>query len=299
MKRNTLMLIVGLMVAVLFVLLQVVFTVRQGEAVVVTTFGKPVNAHTKAGLYLRWPWPIQRLYRFDNRTHALEGAFEETLTRDGKNILASVYAGWRIKNPIAFLERVGTIEQAEHNLDGLMRSYKNAVLGQYPFSNLVNTDPASIHFDDIENKMLTAVQPEALDRYGVEVQFVGIRKIGLPESITEKVFARMRAERNEIAERFRSEGEGEAIKIRAEAESKKDQLLAQADADAKRIRAEGDAKATEYYQVFEKNPELAIFLRKLEVFEDTMKKKSTVVLSSDTAPYDLLQGDKALPSNKK
>ncbi len=295
MKRNTLLLTVGLLVAVMFVLLQVLFTVREGEAVVVTTFGKPVRELTAAGLYTRWPWPVQRIYRFDNRTHTLEGAFEETLTRDGKNILVAVYAGWRIQQPIQFLERVGTVEQAERNLDGLLRSQKNAVLGQFPFAGLINTNAAAVQFEAIEQQMLAAVQPEAVSRYGVEVQFLGVRKIGLPESITEKVFARMRAEREEIAERYRSEGEGEAIKLRAEADSTRNQLLARAEAEAKGIRAEGDAKAAESYQVFEKNPELAMFLRKLEVLELTLKTKSTVVLSSETEPFDLLQGDKALP----
>ncbi|MEI8064074.1 MAG: protease modulator HflC [Verrucomicrobiota bacterium] len=295
MKRNTLLLAAGGVVAALFILLQVLFTVREGEAVVVTTFGKPVRSITDAGLYARAPWPVQRIYRFDNRVHTLEGAFEETLTRDGKNILVAVYAGWRIEKPIQFLERIGTIEQAERNLDALLRSQKNAILGQFPFSALVNTNTAEVKFEQIEEQMLTAVQPEAANRYGVTVQFLGIRKIGLPESITEKVFSRMKAEREEIAERYRSEGEGEAIKIRAAADSQRNQLLAQAEADAKRIRAEGDAKAAESYQVFEKNPELAIFLRKLEVLEGTLKKKSTVVLSTETEPFDLLQGDKALP----
>jgi membrane protease subunit HflC len=271
------------------------FTVREGEAVVVTTFGKPQRPIVDAGLYVRWPWPIQRIYRFDNRVHTLEGAFEETSTRDNKLILASVYAGWRIKSPILFLERVGTIDQAEHNLDGLLRSQKNAVLGQVSFSALINTNPAAIQFDQIEQEMLTAVQPDALARYGVEIQFLGIRKIGLPQTGTDAVFTRMQREREEIAGRYRSEGDAEATRIRAEANSQRDQVLAQAEADAKRIRAEGDASAAESYQVFEKNPELAMFLRKLEVLELVLKKKSTVVLSPETEPFDLLQGDKGLP----
>jgi membrane protease subunit HflC len=295
MKRNTSLLAVGLIVTALFVLLQVLFIVREGEAVVVTTFGKPVRQLTDAGLYMRWPWPVQRVYRFDHRTHTLEGAFEETLTRDGKNILVAVYAGWRIKEPIQFLERVGTVEQAERNLDSLLRSEKNAVLGQFPLAGLINTNADAVQFEAIERQMLANVQPEAVARYGAEVQFLGIRKIGLPESITEKVFARMNAERQEVAERYRSEGEGEAIKLRAAADSTRNQLLAKAEAEAKGIRAEGDAQAAEAYQVFEKDPELAMFLRKLEALELTLKDKATVVLSSETAPFDLLQGDKALP----
>lgn len=296
MRRNLILFAVGVLVAALLVLFQVVFIVEEGESAVVTTFGRPDRSIQEAGLYLRWPWPVQKVYRFDRRVQVLEGTFEETLTKDGKNILIAVYAGWRITEPIKFLERVGSIEQAEHNLDGLLRNYKNAILGQYPFGNLVNVNPAELRFEQIEKDILAAARPEAADRYGVEVTLLGIHKIGLPASITEKVFERMRAERKQIAERYRSEGEAEAIKIRAQADSERDQILARAEADAKRIRADGDAKAAEYYATFEKHPELAMFLRKLEVLETTLKEKSTVVLSADTEPFDLLRGDQSLPS---
>ena len=107
------------------------------------------------------------------------------------------------------------------------------------------------------------------------------------------------AERKEQADRFRAEGEGEAIKITAEAESQSDQILAEAAARATRIRGEGDAAAAESYKAFEKDPELANFLKKLEVLEETLKEKSTVILSADTEPYDLLQGSGSLASPEK
>jgi membrane protease subunit HflC len=201
-----------------------------------------------------------------------------------------LYAGWRILDPVKFLERVGTIEQAESGLDGLLRTYKNAAIGQVKFSNLINTDAAQLKLDAIEQDVFTAVQPEAADRYGVELQFVGLRRIGLPEAITASVFERMRAERTELADRYRSEGDAAAIKIRARADAERDQTLAKAEAAAKRTRAEGDAAAAEYYKTFEKDPELAMFLRKLEVLEETLKERSTVVLSADTEPFDLLSG---------
>lgn len=300
MKRNVPMIVFGALIAALFVLLQVLFTVRQGEVVVVTQLGRPVRAIDEAGLYTRRPWPLQRLYRYDNRVRTLQGSFEETLTRDGKNVLVALYAGWRISDPIVFLERVGTIEQAESNLDGLLRTYKNSAVGQQTFSGLVNTDAAALRMDEIERGVLEAARPHALQRYGVDLRFVGIRRLGLPEAITQSVFARMRAERQELADRYLSEGEGEATRIRAKADSERDQLLAQAEADARRSRAEGEAAAADYFQVFEKSPELAMFLRKLDVLEETLKEKSTVVLSSETEPFDLLRGGEgALPAPPK
>ena len=295
MKKNLAVIIGGVLVALLFILLQGVFIVREGEAAVLTTFGRPFRTIHEAGFYRRWPWPVQRVHLFDQRIHCLEGAYEQVLTQDGKNLLVALYSGWRIEDPQVFLERVGTVEQAEKNLDGLIRNYKTAVFGQHPFSSMVNVNPESIRFEEMETAILKEVRSQAVARYGIEVAFVGVRKLGLPEAITAKVFDRMRAEREEAAEKYRSEGEAEAIKIRAAADSRKDQILAKAQADAKKIRADGDAKAAEYYRVFEKDPELAMFLRKLEVLEETLKNKATVVLSSDTEPFDLLKGEQGLP----
>lgn len=296
MKRNPTMVIIGFLIAALFILLQVVFILRQGEVAVLTRLGNPVASITEPGLYRRWPWPIEKVYSYDNRVRSLEGSFEESLTEDGKNVLVALYAGWQIHDPVKFLERVGTPEQAESNLDGLLRTFKNAALGRTKFSNLVNVDASQLKLDDVEQKVLADVKTAALERYGVDMNFVGIRRIGLPEAITQSVFDRMRAERTELADRYKSEGEGEAIKIRAQADGDRDKLLAQADADAKRTRAEGDAAAAEYYQVFEKSPDLAMFLRKLEVLEDTLKEKATVVLGTDTEPFDLLKNVKPDPT---
>ncbi len=290
MKKNITLIVFGVVIAALFVLLQMVFIVRQGEVAVVTLLGKPVKAVAEAGLYSRWPWPIQRVYSFDNRTRTLEGSFEETQTADGKNVLVSVYAGWRIADPVKFLERVGTAERAEVNLDGLIRTYKNANVGQLRFGQLVNTDATQLKHDDLEKQLLAAVQGPAKDRYGIDVGFVGVRRVGLPESVTQSVFERMKAERQELADRYKSEGAGEAIKIRAQADSERDQMLAKAEAEARKLRAEGDAAAAQYYQTFAKNPDLATFLRKLEVMQDTLKEKSTVILSTETEPFDLLKG---------
>ncbi len=290
MMRKAILFLGGVAVAMLFILMQLLFMVREGDAVVVTTFGQPVRGITDAGLYTRWPWPIQRVYRFDQRIQSFEGPFEQVLTSDGKNILVAVYAGWQIMEPISFLERVGTLEQAERSIEGLLRSYTSGTLGRYPFASLVNVNPEAIRFEAIEAEILDALQVEAEDRYGIRVSFLGIRRIGLPESITERVFERMRAERTELAERYRSEGESEALRIRAAADSEREQVLARATADTQRIRAEGEAAAADAYRVFHDHPDFALFLRKLDVLETVLTNQATVVLSSEMEPFDLLKG---------
>jgi len=300
MKRKLPILLLALLIAAVFLVQQIFFIVHTASAVVVTTFGKPADAAiTEPGLYLKWPRPVQKAYRFDTRIQCLEGSYEQTLTKDGKTIVATAYLGWRVDEPVKFLERVGTVAEAERSLEGLVRNYKNGVIGSHPLSHLINVDTKALRFAQIESEMLAAIQPEARARYGVEVVMLGIRKIGLPETITEAVFQRMREERRTVSERYRSEGAKEAALIRADADKRARTLLADAEASAKRIRADGDAAAAEYYATFEKNPELAMFLRKLEVLEQTLKKKATVVLGTDTEPYDLLRGAAPFAPEKK
>lgn len=297
MKKRIPILALGLVAVLVFVLFQTLHIVRVGEAAVVTTFGRPVAVIEHPGLYTRWPWPVQRVHVMDARIQCMEGAFEETYTMDHRNLIVMVYAGWRIKEPLKFLQSSGAMPQAEQNLEGLIRHYKNGVFGTHVFSDFVNTNREALRFEDVEREILEPVRAEALERYGIYVELVGIRKIALPESITASVFERMRSERKVIEEQILSEGEAEAIRIRADASRKRDELLARAEARAKAIRADGDAEAARQYAVFEKNPGLAIFLRKLDALEEILKDKAVVVLGEETAPFDLLRDSAGAMTN--
>ena len=114
MKKNTLTLVVGVILLAIFFLLLFTVQVRQTEVVVVTTFDKPTRYIDQPGLYFKWPRPIQRVYEFDKRVQNFEDDFEETLTRDNYNLLAMVYVGWTIKDPRAFFNSfpAGTAEAA-------------------------------------------------------------------------------------------------------------------------------------------------------------------------------------------
>src|SRR3972149_11719558 len=105
MKRNSLTLIVGGLLLLVFLSLLFCFQVRQTDVALVTTFGKPTRdintdpEKPEPGLYFKWPWPIEKVQKFDKRTQNLEGKFEETYTQDKINVLVTVYAGWSIRNP--------------------------------------------------------------------------------------------------------------------------------------------------------------------------------------------------------
>ena len=143
MNQNKLSVFVGLLLLAIFALLLFAFQVRQTEVAVVTTFGKPTRPITEPGFNLKWPWPIQKVYKFDKRIQNFEeDKFEETLTSDNQNLLITVYAGWSIAEPEKFLQRFanGSMQEAEKSLAGLVRSSKNAVVGKYSFSQFISTN---------------------------------------------------------------------------------------------------------------------------------------------------------------
>ena len=292
MKRNALTLVVGVILLLIFFLLLFTFQVRQTEVVVLTTFAKPSSAPIeKPGLYFKWPAPIQKVYRFDKRIHNFEDEFEQMLTRDGNNLLASVFVGWTITNPIEFFNNfpAGKPEAAEPALKSLVRSTKQAVIGQHPFSDFVSNDPKQVKFDQVEKQIYDSIAQAAQSKYGVKIEFVGIKRLGIPESVTAKVFDRMTAERQREIDRIKSEGDREAMQIKSAADRDKATILAKARAEATTIRGDAEGEAKKYFAVLNENPELAIYLLKLRALESALTNNATLVLTPDTAPFDLLK----------
>jgi membrane protease subunit HflC len=295
MKRNFLTLSIGVLLILIVGLLLFVFQVRKSEVVVVTTFGRPTRNVVEPGPHLKWPWPIESVHRFDQRVQNFEDKLTEGLTSDSFNLLASVYVGWKITNATAFFPKfAGTSEpigEAERVMDRMLSNAKTAVMGKHPLSDFLAPAGEGNKFSDIENEILNVVQSQVrVNKYGLEVVFLGIKKLGLPENVTSSVFERMQSERKVLVEKSQQEGEREAQIIRSEAELKASQMLSTADAQATEIRGKGEAEAAKYLAVFQQNPELANFIFKLTALEGSLKDKSTLIFDQHTAPFDLFNG---------
>jgi modulator of FtsH protease HflC len=299
MKRNPLTITVGAVLLVIFGLLLFVFQVRQSEVAVVTTFSKPTREITEANWYVKWPWPIQKVHLLDRRVQNLEGKFEEVLLPDGNNLLVQVYVGWTITEPKTFFPKFagGSVTEAEKAIDSLVRSVKNEVVPKHPFAHFVSTDPKEIQFTQIEKEMLDKVRERVrANNYGLEVQFLGIKKLGLPESVTKTVFERMESERQVLVSKIQFEGEAQASNIRNDADSQSARLLADADAQATRIKSEGEREAARNFAVFKQNPDLAILLLQNSALDQFLKEKTTLILDEKTPGVNLLR---LPPSTKK
>lgn len=282
--------LLGVVVAVILLIAVFSYQLNQTESAVVTTFGSPA-AVTDPGLHFRWPFPFQKIYKFDHRIRCFEGGsgkIEETMTADGQNILVGIFINYRISAVEKFFRTLEDMTKAEERLNSLMRSAKNATFGQDKFSQVINTKPELMKLNEIQDRIKAALEKDTAE-YGIEIVSVGINTINVPERITDKVFDRMIEDRKLVADRYLAEGTVRASEIRNDADQKKAVMLAKAEAEAREIRAQGDAEAATFYAVFQENPELAEFLRKLDSLRLIMRNQTTLVLDTNVAPFDLLK----------
>jgi membrane protease subunit HflC len=300
MKRNTLTVVIGAVLVVIFALLLFVFQVRQSETAVVATFGKPVATYTNAGAYFKWPWPIQKVYKYDQRVQNFEDKFSQNYTKDSVTLLSSVYVGWKISDAGQFLQVFPgdpsvSLPNAQNNLEGILRSAKSAVVGGHPLSDFVNANPQDLKFDAIENEIEQDVQNRLrTNNFGIKLEFLGFKKIGLPESVTQTVFDRMKNERQKLISLAENTGKSEAQKIQSAADAEAAKTIANAQATATRIRAEGEAEAAKTLPIFEQNPDLAVFLLRIDAIKQSLNQRSTLFFDERIPPFDLFRN---MPTN--
>ena len=281
----------GFIVAFIFVVAIFSYQVDETQMAVLTTFDQPDENPIGPGIHPRWFYPIQQVHKFDTRYRCFDGntaKIEEVLTKDQQNVIVGMYVIYKISNPVKFYMTMVNIPAAERQLNTWMRGARSEVIGTYDFDQLINTNPKVMQLEQVESKIKTKLV-ELSAPFGIEVKSVGIKSLSIPESISKNVFERMISERQRAAQKFLSEGDAQANDIRIKADGEVRKMLADSEAKAKEIKAQGDAKAAQYYATFKKNPELAIFLRKLQSLQKVMKSKTTLILDTDSAPFDIMK----------
>jgi len=263
---------------------------REGDVAIRLNLGRAVDVVDTAGLHGKLPWPVDQIVFLDGRKRLLKTRHTEMLTRDKKNVILLSYVVWQISDPLRFYQSVGSVEAADTKLDGLVTNAKISVLGGYDLSALVSTNAEDLKTKEIEAAILSNVETNAIEKYGVRIEEVGFERLSLPESNTRFVFEQMRAERRQYAARYRAEGEREAEAIRSSTMLEVATIRAEANEKAAKIRGEAEAEAARIYaEAHSADPSFYQFTRSLESMDKVMSKKSHVVLRTDSPPFQLLQ----------
>jgi len=272
--------LIGLVV-LLVVLSGSLFTVDQRQNALVFQLGEVVAVKTKPGLYFKLPL-VQNIRYFDTRILTLDAADPERfITSEKKNVLVDSFIKWRVIDAKQFYVSVGGDEmRAQIRLNQTVNDGLRAEFGKRTINDVV-----SGHRDEIMDIIRTKADQDAR-KIGVQVVDVRIKRVDLPESVSENVYGRMQAERKQVANELRSTGAAEAEKIKADADKQKDVIVAEAYRDAQRVKGEGDAKASAVYAAaYGKNPEFYAFYRSMQAYRESFKSKSDVMVLDPSADF--------------
>ncbi len=289
MKR--LLYIIMAFLAVVLIGYMISFTVDETEYAIVTTFGKPGDAITAPGLYLKFPAPAQTVLRFDKRLQIFDPRPTENFTLDRKNLVVDSYTCWRIAedNPRRFLEKVQTIEGAENSLGVLVASQLSTELGKHALSAVVSVNEEDVKLDEIMAHVTEQCRKTALEDYGIALLDVRIKRVNLPDENKQSVYRRMQAEREKKAKEYRAQGEQRAMAIRGDTDKESRVIMSAAYKDAQRLKGEGEAEAIRLYaEVFGQDPAFYKFMRTLGAYKKVLGEETTLVMSMDSAFLKML-----------
>ena len=263
--------------------------VSEGSSAIVVRLGNPTRVLPDPGLYFTLPWPIEEVVSIDTRRRTFETQHTEMLTKDKKNVVLVSFVIWSVSDPLKFFQSIGDIKTADEKLNGLVTNAKIGVLGKYDLTALASTDTTLLKTKEIEAELLTLTQTLAAEQYGIAIQHIGFSRLSLPKENIRAVFQQMRAERKKFAVEFRAKGDEQASRIRATTDTEVSKIEAKMTQEVAELRGEAEAQSAKIYaDAHSKDPELYRFIRSLETLEDVIGPKSTLILRTDAAPFNVL-----------
>jgi membrane protease subunit HflC len=283
MSRGATLFLVGL-VLVLVILSLSMFSVDQRQNAIVFRLGEPVQVITKPGLYFKAPL-LDNVRLFDVRILTLDpDEPERFITSEKKNVLVDSFVKWRIIDVVQYYISVnGDEARAKIRLAQTVNDNLRAEFGKRTIHDVVSGER-----EHIMELMRSKVDADAR-KIGVQVLDVRLKRVDLPQEVSDAVYRRMEAERKRVANELRSMGFAEAEKIRADADRQREVIVAEAYRDAQRIKGQGDARASaSYAAAFQQSPDFYSFYRSLEAYRQSFRNKSDVMVldpSSDFFKY--------------
>src|SRR5262245_57189188 len=266
-------------IAVLFAL--VAFTVDQRQRAIVFQLGEIKEVIEAPGLHFKWPL-IQNVRYFDKRILTLDTPdTERFITSEKKNVLVDSFVKWRISDLRQYYISVqGDETRAQIQLG---QTVKAAL--QDEFSKRTVHDVISGERDKIMQVVREKVDAD-MKKIGMQIVDVRLKRVDLPQEVSESVYRRMEAERKSVAAELRSQGFSEAEKIRAQADREREVIIAEAYRDAQRVKGEGDAKAAAIYaKAFSENAEFYSFYRSLEAYRASFRNRSDLLVLEPNSDF--------------
>ncbi len=262
-----------ILIAAIILVSSSTFIVDEREVAIKFRLGEIVRSYDVPGLYLMIPF-INNVKKYDSRLLTMDSKPEQFLTSEKKNVIVDSFVKWKITSPENFYraskgdERIGI-----NRLSQIINDLTKSEFSKRTINEVVSGD---------RDKLMEIVKTEANNSagaLGITVIDVRLKKVDLPEEVSDSVYARMVKERATVAKAFRSKGKEEAQGISATAERESATIIAEAYKEAQKIKGEGDAISTETYAAaYNLSPEFYSFYRSLTAYRESFNAKQDVLV---------------------
>jgi len=314
MKNIARIVLLAVVFALFFAVMDGFYILREGEQAVLTQFGAPVGKPvTEAGLHLKIPF-IQDVRTFEKRIMIWDGDPNQIPTKDKTYIYIDNTARWRISDALRFLQAVGSETRAQSLLDDIINGKVRDLVNRnnlieiirssdwkpdYMMSTVLSTNqsgdmtrPPRYGRDQI-SKMVLEAASKVTPKYGIELIDVMFKRVNYIDTVRKKVYDRMISERKRIAAEKRSLGEGRKAEILGKVDRELREITSAAQKEATEIRGKADAEATRIYgQAYSKDPEFYSFQRSLESYKNIISSNTSLLLSTDSDLFEYLKSTK-------
>ncbi len=272
--NSRLSLVVIVAVVLLLLLSNSLYVIKETERAVKLRFGEFVQDDIPPGLHFKVPF-VNQVRKFDARILTLDTPTESFFTVERKRLLVDSYVKWRIVDVGAFYRATGGSEDLTNSR--LSTRVNDGLRNQ--FGTLTLNEVVSGERDTLMETIQRRIDADARESLGIEVIDVRVKRIDLPDEVSEQVYRRMTAEREKEARDLRAQGLEQGERIRADADRQQIVIEANAYREAEQLRGVGDAQATAIYaNAFERDPEFYAFTRSLNAYMSAFRDKGDVLL---------------------
>ena len=284
--------------AIIYVIQDGIHYLNEPEVVVITQFGEPVRTPIATpGLFFDLPL-VQTENRFDRRNLEYVGQPTQVPTKDKRYINVTAFAMWRIADPLKFFQRVQDMNNGQARLADILDGEIRTTVARYDLIEIVRTtnrqnvaienDSESLVLQrlsqgrrNLERETLQRATARAAD-LGIALLDVRFKRISYVDAVQQAVFARMIAERQQIAQQYLSEGQGEAAKIGGERDRDLAKIQSEAYRTAEQTRGKADADATKIYgDANGRDPDFYAFTKSLDTYEKSIDSNTIMILDTD------------------
>ncbi|WWO99547.1 MAG: protease modulator HflC [Candidatus Dasytiphilus stammeri] len=286
-----------LLIVILILLYSSFFIIQEGQRGILLHFGKvlrDINHNVvvlSPGLHFKKPL-IEKVKGLDIRIQTLENKSEKFVTKEKKNIIVDSYIKWRITDlNRLYVSTGGEISQVENFLRKTFSDKLSSEIGHLNLKDIVNDSQGkliSILRQKLNKSIINTYDTEQLAQniLGIQVVDVRIKKINLPNEVSDSIYNRMRAELDSDALLHRYQGKEKAEKIRAAADYEVIYTIAEAKKQAHVIHGEADALVAKLFATyFNHDTNFYRFVRTLQAYKKIFKYNQDLIILNINLPF--------------